>query len=97
MDEAEREKADVRLIGRAVARRWNTDPRVMQALINRIGSIAVSTSDKRFLLGAGKFFATIEGQNQQDEQFAERGGSANAAAVANVHIYLPDNGRGDSK
>ena len=60
-------KSDLKMIERAMRKRWPTRSEVKTALLAKIARIGLSTEDTRVLLGATRCYLQAEAQNQADE------------------------------
>ena len=93
MVDASHAKSDAIMVGQAINGRWQSDAEKRQALYNRVLERGLGTTDNRTLFRAFETVLKAEKQNQDDELRGDA--TTNAGVQGNVHIYIPDNGRGD--
>lgn len=67
-------RSDTGLVTRAIRKRWETDKRMSEAILTKIGLKALQDEKLTMpqLLGAGKLMLDVERQNQAEEHHAER-------------------------
>ena len=86
-------RSDAIQVRRAVKRRWETDKRMSEAILTKIGIKALQDDQLSMpqLLGAGKLMLDIERQNQAEEHHTERMDYAERALQmrAKVGQYKP--------
>jgi len=59
--------SDLRMLERAIRRRWGTRPEVMDALLSKAARLGLSSDDPRVVFGALRCHLQAEAQNQADE------------------------------
>jgi hypothetical protein len=67
-------RGDAELVRKAVRKRWETDHRMAEAILTKVGLKALQddTLSMPQLIGAGKLMLDVERQNQTEEHHAER-------------------------
>lgn len=86
-------RGDTNLVTRAIKKRWETDKRMSEAILTKIGLKALQDEKLTMpqLLGAGKLMLDVERQNQAEEHHVERMDYAERALQmrAKVGQYKP--------
>ena len=60
-------RSDIRMVQSAVRKRWPTREEVKEAIANKVARIALTETNTRHVLMAGRLYAQFEAQNQADD------------------------------